>query len=245
MTFSAAFAQPFARPFPSQGAVAEIPWYLSGGISAANCAVAYAAKGAASLAASYDNLAAPGNGLPDGTYDATAGTPPTWNATDGWIFANLVNSYLTIGTFGFDYNGLTLLVRFTTTNVSVRGTFFGQNNTANCPSVETGSGGISVITPGVFQAVSATPIITNGVNVAIGYVKRGNGATHEIYKDGVLQSLTTNAAVTYASTSCVKEIGRRALASQHWYGTIQAYAIYSSAITTAQVLAVSNAMNAL
>lgn len=68
------------------GAGAAIPWYLSGGISAANCLAAYTPKGAASLAASYDNNAAPGNGLPDGTYDATPGVAPTWDAVNGWTF---------------------------------------------------------------------------------------------------------------------------------------------------------------
>jgi hypothetical protein len=61
------------------------PWWLSGGIPAANCIAAYQPKGAASLAASYVNLAAPGNGLADGTYDAVPIVAPTWNSTNGWI----------------------------------------------------------------------------------------------------------------------------------------------------------------
>lgn len=66
------------------GAAAVAPWYLSGGIAAANCLAAYTPKGAASLAASYDNNAAPGNGLADGTYDCTLGVAPTFDTSYGW-----------------------------------------------------------------------------------------------------------------------------------------------------------------
>lgn len=63
-----------------------IPWYLSGGIAAANCAAAYLAKGADSYAASKSNLANPE------TYDLTdSGTPPSWAALTGWQFSNSAN----------------------------------------------------------------------------------------------------------------------------------------------------------
>jgi len=57
-----------------------IPWWLAGGIPSSACVVAYQAKGAASLAASYVNLANPG------TYNLLVLSAPSWNATDGWIF---------------------------------------------------------------------------------------------------------------------------------------------------------------
>ena len=38
------------------GAAVATPWYLAGGVSAANCVAAYLAKGAASYAASKANL---------------------------------------------------------------------------------------------------------------------------------------------------------------------------------------------
>ncbi len=64
--------------WPGGGGVT--PWYLSGGIAAANCEVAYRAKGAASLAASYINLANPGVG------NAAPGVAPTFNTLTGWTF---------------------------------------------------------------------------------------------------------------------------------------------------------------
>lgn len=59
---------------------AAAPFYLAGGIDKANVLAAYQPKGAASLAASYINLANPGTG------DATVTTPPTFDASRGWIF---------------------------------------------------------------------------------------------------------------------------------------------------------------
>jgi hypothetical protein len=65
-----------------QGNEIVTPWYLSGGIAAANCLAAYQPKGAANLAASYINLANPG------TYNCTVGARPApdWDITNGWIF---------------------------------------------------------------------------------------------------------------------------------------------------------------
>lgn len=64
-----------------------IPWYrgLTGSVPIANVQAAYTPYGAASLAASYDNNAAPANGLPDGTYDCTPGNVPTFDALSGWV----------------------------------------------------------------------------------------------------------------------------------------------------------------
>ena len=61
MAFGPVFGRVMRATFDPRAAAA-VPWYLSGGIAAANCIAAFTPKGAASLAASYDNNAAPGNG---------------------------------------------------------------------------------------------------------------------------------------------------------------------------------------
>lgn len=90
--------------FKMQLALAEAgPWWLSGGISAANCIAAYQPIGAASLAASYVNLANPG------TYDAAPGVAPTFDAATGWTF-NGSDQYLNSGvTLG---SGSSIILRF-------------------------------------------------------------------------------------------------------------------------------------
>ena len=80
------------------------PW-LTGGIPAANCIAAYNAKGAASLAASYINLANPG------TYDLTEGAAPTWDVDNGWKGAT--GKYLKTG-FTAVAGTWSAIVRFTT-----------------------------------------------------------------------------------------------------------------------------------
>ena len=72
------------------GSAEVVPWYLSGGVSRANCLAAYQAIGAASLAESYVNLVNPG------TYDLSGGTAPTWAAESGWTF-NGADQYKTTG----------------------------------------------------------------------------------------------------------------------------------------------------
>lgn len=100
MGFVGPLGKLFRESFSTAGAAAApVSWWLSGGIAAANCLAAYQPKGAASLAASYDNKAAPGNGLPDGTYDAAPGVAPTWAAATGWTFNGLtqyLRTFLTI-----------------------------------------------------------------------------------------------------------------------------------------------------
>lgn len=66
-------------------AAAAVPWYLAGGVSAANCIAAYQPKGASSLEASYVNLANPG------TYNLSGATPAFDSAlgyTDYKTFTN-------------------------------------------------------------------------------------------------------------------------------------------------------------
>lgn len=55
-------------------------WYLAGGIARADCQAAYQPLGAASLLASYRNLAQPGS------YDAVPVVQPAWSAYTGWEF---------------------------------------------------------------------------------------------------------------------------------------------------------------
>lgn len=73
----------------SAGGGDSTPWYLAGGVDAANCVAAYQAKGAASYAASKVNLANPG------THDLTDGpVPMLFDSSCGWKNDNTDNMYL-------------------------------------------------------------------------------------------------------------------------------------------------------
>ena len=89
MTFGSTFGRVFSPTFQpsSQAAVAGGGWWdLDGTLT--SCVAAYQAKGAASQAASYVNLANAG------TYDLKAGGSPTWDS-GGWKFG--AGNYLNTG----------------------------------------------------------------------------------------------------------------------------------------------------
>lgn len=87
---------------------AVTPWYLAGGIAAADCLWAHQAKGAASYAVSLVNLNAPG------TRNWEAGTAPAWDTAIGYTFTAASNQYLKLSTT--ITNTGTILVRATQTN---------------------------------------------------------------------------------------------------------------------------------
>lgn len=60
-------------------------------VAGKTCVAAYQPKGAASLAASYVNLAN------SGTYDAAPGTAPTFDTATGWTFTAASSQYLITG----------------------------------------------------------------------------------------------------------------------------------------------------
>lgn len=73
----------------SAGGGGSTPWYLAGGVDAANCVAAYLAKGAADYATSKVNLANPGTyTLSDPPGDLSFGTwkPPVFSSDAGWYF---------------------------------------------------------------------------------------------------------------------------------------------------------------
>lgn len=202
-------------------AAAAVPWWLSGGVSAANAIVVYQPKGAASLAASYSNLANPG------TYDAAPGVAPTLTA-DGWTFDN--TTYLTTN---FTAPGLTAwAIRFSNAAVDSSGGIFGDISalyTRLSLSPNRGDGsfiwsnGSSATIPGAAISggvvISAPSLYVNGNYVAFssGFAWPASGA------------LRIGAVNSWGPQAC----------------KIQALAIYNTTLTAPHVLAISTAMAAI
>lgn len=81
-------------------------WWCPCGINPADVVAAYAAKGAASYAASKINLANPG------TFDWLDGVAfPSWNNTNGWMFSRISSQYLYINSITLNQN-TTSIVKF-------------------------------------------------------------------------------------------------------------------------------------
>jgi hypothetical protein len=211
-----------------QGGATATPWWLIGGIAASACVAAYQPKGAASLAASYTNLANPG------TYNAAPGVAPTWDAVSGWIFNKAAQQYLSTGInpagtmqqYGLivRYSEITvgpsqiLLGQTLSTTDSI--CFFNGNNLFRAYSSGYGGALLSTYLDGVL-AVFANKLYYNG----------GEIATINNYTGNVLKS-----DVIY--------VGGRV--TGHYLGAkIQCAAIYNAPISAAQVAALTAAMAAL
>lgn len=210
-------------------------WYLAGGVSAANCVAAYQPKGAASLAASYINLANPG------TYDATAPTAaPTFAAATGWTF-NGSAQYLTTGVVpAANYS---MIIRYSdgtdAVNTVLAGAFTNPYTVPtscmlfyihpwNAPDYAIFANG---------QYVIGTADFTSGVLAIAGPQGYANGAPH---------GATIGAWVgTAAQAITIGARNSNGTVNSFCPCKMQALAIYNVALTAPQVLAITTAMQSL
>lgn len=200
-------------------------WWAAGGIAGSAVGI-YRAIGAASLAASYVNLANPG------TNDAAPGVAPTWNATNGWISDGtkwLETNLAAASSWSFmiRYSGLTQYQKYicgaklatgyfgyqpiySAVPASDRRTFYNSNN-----KVTTGAQPTSGI-----AGIAGTIGYYNGVQDVTGLSSSTNSVTFKIFQMGDLTSDRQD-------------------------GNIQALAIYNSTLTPTQMAALYAAMAAL
>ena len=194
------------------------------------CVAAYQAKGAASLAASYSNLANPG------TYDLTLGTAPAWNSTDGWQFNGATNNrYLRTGvTWGA--STWSAIIRYTS---AVSQWPFGADAGAASNRV-----GILAYNLGTDTRWA------NSNEVSKAYAPTGGTlgfADRKRYADGVYQ---TSGDIAAAGTLPAVEIyigglNRANSMIAAFTGNIQAIAFYSTTLDATQMGEVHTAMAAL
>lgn len=252
--FSPPFRAPFVSPIASPGTVVE-PWYLAGGVALANAVAVYQPIGAASLAASYVNLANPG------TYDAAPGVAPTWAGASGWVF-NGTSQYLRVGAAVVGSPPFSMIARCvpTTDSVAYRlvcisrettgATFAGQllelrGDLSGNPVRAT-----TVYNNGASNAIAAT---SSGFTASVGMVACAVFAASNsrlAYVDGGSAGTEATSATPAALDST--DIGAWRVwqggsigTFSFFAGSVQAVAIYSGALTAAQVLAISTAAAAL
>ena len=204
-------------------ATAAANWWEAGG--ATGCVAAYQPKGAASLAASYVNLANPG------THDAAPGIAPTWDTTNGWIFAT--TQYLNVALTTTNETW-TLIYQFTGASVSnVFAYAVGASSGAAfsfCfgPNFLNGARYISGA-----QTITVAPNLTSGVAAVAGKSAYLNGTSQ-----GTIPAGTSTANLGWS-------IGRVKNGSSGAAHNCQAMAIYNNTLTGPQVAAISTAMAAL
>ena len=193
------------------------------------CVAAYQPKGAASLAASYINLANPG------TYNAALGIAPDWDDTNGWKF-NGTNQYLMLPSYTFVPSTHALFVRFAdalneircVTGTTSGGTYRRMELWPSNGTTSRFAEGNSVISGPVPYAAGIM-----GISDKTGYY---NGASVGNILD--TESWTTTYTLAIGARN-------RGIIEYYYKGSIQAWALYSDLLTAGEVATLSAAMAAL
>ena len=220
MTFGAVFPRVFRPAFGPglAGAAAAATWWTAGGATGA--VAVYQPKGAASLAASYTNLANPG------TNNAAPGTAPTFNAATGWTFDG-ATQHLSSGVTG-NTDAWSYLFRYS--GATGAGFAFGslEANRLWGPRVTFGR----IYFGNIFVDRGTLPAA--GIYGQAGVNRYLDGAS-----DGAFSSYS------FTGTTAL-EIGRATgIETIYFNGSIQAVAIYNTTLTAPMVAAISTAMAAL
>lgn len=223
------------------------PWYLEGGVSAANCIAAYQPKGAADIAASYVNLASPG------TNDAAPGSAPTFDTATGWYFAT--NKYLVVGSGALlTAVPMSMICRFQAPNVTTNYALMSTHRkTVQLNSFALYASGGNTGDP--VEAYTTSNITypyaksSAGYTANVWYVATGVWAaanSRAAYLDGANKGTNTTSVTpsgidetTIGVTHNSSEYGN------YLAGYVAACAFYNVALSDAQVLAISTAMAAL
>lgn len=195
---------------------------------------AYQAKGAASLAASYVNLANPG------TYNAAPGVAPTFDTATGWTF-NGSSNYLATGVVPGD--GWSIFVRFSDRE---------DTGLVHVPVGTTGTGGSNPWF--AFAFYQDVWYYAYGSDSSTGYTQAATSGTMAMsgaarYWNGT--ALTARSpAPTWSGTAQAILIGNYYdtapnLVNRWWNGNIEAVAIYSTTLDSTQVAEISANMAAL
>lgn len=204
---------------PRSAVAAPAGWWV---VAGKTCIAAYQPKGAADLAASYINLANPG------TYNAAPGVAPTFNAATGWTS----NGTQWLNTGVVPAAGYTAIVRFSGFPASTGKSIFGEYTSGARFDQSPGhAAGVIFCAGGL---VFSPPQMASGVLGVAG---------QQGYRDGIADGAAIPAwtATTALPIYLLNRSGGDNIAT----ASIQAFVVFSSTLTPAEVLAVSTAMAAL
>lgn len=203
-------------------------WWLSGGVSALNAIGVYQAKGAASQAASYVNLASPG------IYDLGAPSAPTWDTSTGWRGNS--SAYLTTGIT--PSTGWSMLVRFSGTSAA---------NAVIAGSRKSSSDSRFYLLPnnaasGHTYFYQSSLVVATTINSGVMGIAGQFG-----YLDGVSEGAIGTGTNTGWFEIFIMGLNNAGTVASRISNTmyIQAVAIYNTILTAPQVAAISIAMAAL
>lgn len=172
---------------------------------------------------------------------ATSGNRPVYkvNILNGKPivrFTAASSHYLQLASgLSIDDNVTFFAVLKSTSNATAQ-TFFGQNSTTGAPHFSLNKGGITLPSIGTFIPgfnVAFASVDTLTSFCIFEYRRAGAGATHNLWKTAVAQSLGVNNTNDFTAAG-TQFIGRRASASEHFDGDIAEIIIYNRALSTAE-----------
>lgn len=216
----------------------ETPWYLAGGVDAANCVAAYQAKGAASYAASKVNLANPG------MYDLEGQTPPSWDASNGWTIPGTLTTNVVVPNF----SNISIIMRFSANFEEqctiISGLFlYGDSRISPVTDMgECGPYGVTYFSDESY-AEAISPSMFSGV---IGVTKNGVTKVTAGYRNGIADGspfVSIDGLPDGEPTKFI--IGSGVCMPENLIATIQSLTIYSIILDAYQIAAITTAMQAL
>lgn len=206
-------------------------------IDADLCVAAYTPMGATSQANSYDNNAAPLNGMADGTHDLTVGSAPAWNVANGWTFDGSAN-YLISDIEPVDFldgaSESSIIIRFSdmtlpATGIGVVAGYWDADGTSWLVGLDTGITGYWHC--GAYTSNEIQALFTTGF------------AGEQAYIDGIYATAMIGGGVIADYPVYIGRNGKNA--GGFWGGKIQAMAIYQTILTGQQMSALHIAIMAL
>ena len=195
------------------------------------CVAAYQSIGAASLAASYTNLANPG------TYDAAPGGAPTWASATGWTFNG--TQYLETG-IASDEEPMTVLARVVVPGVASLPAIVSSTAAYGATlRLTNGTRYLNLQEDAYSQVAQSSTAVSTSESRVLGFSFAAN-KSWSLWIDGA-----DDKSGTYSRLFSGGGTFRLGRASNSWNSSIQALAIYSDTLSGAEVATLSAAMAAL
>lgn len=173
-----------------------------------------------------------------GWYDLTQ---PSWDEF-GAKFSNVGGGGAYFASDAYDFsvgNFLTIGAKFKS-RTTYRCNIFGQNDLSNGFQFEineNSSYDVGIMIPGIFVATTNGSLYSSNQPVTAIYTRKGTGATHNWYVNGVSQALVYNDSTSYSDGSSIKYIGARTSSGQWFHdGSLEWLGIWRRPLTGDQVL---------
>lgn len=212
---------PVIASFTLRVATQKAWWLANDTIPEANCIIAHSPYGAATLAASYINLAHPGI---NDAVKPIAYNSPSLDAILGWVFDGATTCLHSFNALtGPDY---TMIVSYSTPTATGRRTVAGKYQTSTNEFAIVANWRSNEMWAWHGNRLETAPILTSGTYAIAGNLAYRNGSAEA----GVIPSPGSQANIFY-----IGALGAGTIGLEFWPGSIKRIAVYDITLTPAQI----------